>query len=356
MKKEALIKLIRNLLFFIVLIILTYWYIFRNQDMNELFAVVRSADVKYMLLGVGAMFIFYLMEAHNVQCVLKLFGDKVSAWAALKYTFIGYFFSAVTPAATGGQPVEVYYMSKDGVSGPHATMTLLIQLCGFQISTLGLGIICAIINPQLLSDGLLWLFLVGVTINGFALTLMLICTFSHRLAKKIVDIAVAILRFFKAKNIEAKKESLELGLKKYNDSSEFIKSHKPEFFKAIFRVFLQECVYYTVPFFVYRSMGLTEYNILQMLVMQAVLYTTVSGLPLPGAVGVSETVFLKIFKPAFGESRIGGAMLLSRFITFYLFVIISLVVVIINSIKTKSVEGQIDKDIEEIDEKYGIKT
>ena len=83
--------------------------------------------------------------------------------------------------------------------------------------------------------------------------------------------------------------------------------------------------------------------------MQAVLYTTVSGLPLPGAVGVSETVFLKIYGKAFGENLLKGTMLLTRGITFYLYVIVSLVVVIITAIKKKAVDSQIDEDVKELD-------
>ena len=84
--------------------------------------------------------------------------------------------------------------------------------------------------------------------------------------------------------------------------------------------------------------------------MQAVLYTTVSGLPLPGAIGVSETVFLGIFGVAFGQDLLKGAMLLNRIDTFYLFVIISLIVVIINAIRMKNVKGEIDKQVLAFDE------
>ena len=83
--------------------------------------------------------------------------------------------------------------------------------------------------------------------------------------------------------------------------------------------------------------------------MQAVLYTTVSGFPLPGSVGVSETVFLGIFGGVFGEKLLSGAMLLSRGITFYWYVIISLIVVVINAIRMKNVRGEIDEKIIEVE-------
>lgn len=351
MKKIISLKMLRNLIFFIILIFLTFWFIFKDQDMGELFNVVKSANKFYILLAIFVMLLYYLMEAFNVKSLLKAFGNKISIFNALKFTWIGFFFSSITPAASGGQPVEIYYMTKEKISGPHATMTLLIQLCGFQISTISLGIICAIINPTVLQSGLIWLFLLGLTINGFALAVMLICVFSKRLTKKIVNIFIKILKIFRVKNIEEKRVKIEEGLEKYNESSVFIKSNKNEFVKAILRVFIQICLYYSIPFFVYKAFGLSSHNFFEIFTMQAVLYTTVSGLPLPGAIGVSESVFLGIFEGVFGKELLSGAMLLSRGITFYWYVIVSLGVVVINAILMKNVKGEIDNEIIEFDEK-----
>ncbi len=83
--------------------------------------------------------------------------------------------------------------------------------------------------------------------------------------------------------------------------------------------------------------------------MQAILYTTVSSLPLPGAIGVSETLFLKIFGITFGKNILSSAMLLYRFVSFYLYIVICAIVVIINAIKTKDISSEIDNNIKEID-------
>ena len=165
---------------------------------------------------------------------------------------------------------------------------------------------------------------------------MLICVFSEKLTKKIVDIFVKILKFFKVKKLEEKKERLTNGLEKYNNNSKYIKTYKTEFVKSIIMIFLQIILSYLIPFFVYKSFGLNEYNLFQLFTIQAVLYTTVSGLPLPGAIGVSESVFLGLYGKVFEKNLLESAMLLNRGISFYIFVVISLVVVIFNIIKNKS--------------------
>ena len=350
MRKSTILKMGRNLAFFIALIAVTFYFIFKDQDLMKLWEVVKSSNLIYILVAILCMFVYFFMEAYNVRRILYVFGEKkISIFRGIKYTLIGFFFSAITPCASGGQPMEIYYMNKDGLSIARSTMTLLIQLCGYQICTISLAVFGAIFNPSLLQGSVLWLLIVGLLINGTALAVMLICIFSKRLTRKLIDLVIKIVKIFKKKGIEAFKKNLEDGLKKYEDSAEFIHTHKNEFIKAILRVLVQVIFYHSIPYFVYRSFGLDTLNYFQFFTMQSVLYSTVSGLPLPGAVGISENVFLTIYTAAFGEALLGGAMLLSRGITFYLFVAISAIVVLVNAVAKKKIRSELDEDVEEIE-------
>ena len=349
-KKRFGLKMLRNLIFFILLIIFTFWFIFKDQDLNELLNVVTMSNKYYILIGAILMLGVYLMESINVRAVLVSLGEKkFSIIRALKYTSIGAFFSAITPAATGGQPVEIYYMSKDKIKTSNGTMAMLIQLCGFQISTLSLSIICAILQPHLLSDGIIWFYLLGIIINGFVLSIMLLATFSTKMTRKLLNLLLKFMKKSKIKNYELRKKKLEDELKQYSKSSEYIKQHFGEFIKAIIRVFIQIIIYHSIPYFVYRAFGLNDLSFFDLFAMQAVFYSTVSGIPLPGSIGVSESLFLKLFGPAFGGVLLNGAMLLYRFVSFYLYIIIFAIVVIVTAVKTRNIENDIDKNIKEIE-------
>jgi hypothetical protein len=273
------------------------------------------------------------MEAFNVKKLLEVLGNKISIFKSLKYTFIGYFFSSITPAASGGQPVEIYYMTKEKVSGAKATLALLIHLCSFQIVTIVTGIICTIINYDMLKDGFIYLFIVGTSLNFIALLVMMVCIFSRRLAEMFINGIFTIFEALKIKRFDGKKESIIVSLDRYHEGSIFIKEHKIEFVKSILRVILQVIFYYSVPFFVYKSLGLNGYTLIDMFTIQAVLFVSVSSIPLPGAIGISESAFLNIYRTIYGELLLSGAVLLSRLLSFYIFVILSLIVVVFNVIK-----------------------
>lgn len=166
---------------------------------------------------------------------------------------------------------------------------------------------------------------------------------------KLVNLFIKLLKLLKIKKIELKKKKIEEGLNQYNESAKFIKEHKTEFIKSILRVYVQIIFFHSIPYFIYRAFGLNTHSFFEIFAMQAILYTTVSSLPLPGAIGVSETLFLKIFGIAFGKNILSSAMLLYRFVSFYLYIVICAIVVIINAIKTKDISSEIDNNIKEID-------
>ncbi len=53
------------------------------------------------------------------------------------------------------------------------------------------------------------------------------------------------------------------------------------------------------------------------MLLQAVISVSVDMLPLPGGMGISETLFLKIFPPVFGSTLLLPAMVLSRGLGYY---------------------------------------
>ena len=149
----------------------------------------------------------------------------------------------------------------------------------------------------------------------------------------------------------AEKEKLEKELESYQTSAKYIKEHKILMLKTVLTTVVQMIAYYSVPYWIYLSFGLTEHSIFEILTLQAVLYATVSGIPSPGSVGVSEGGFLGIFRNAFPETIISSAMLLTRGANFYLFIIISAIIVMISTFRDRREEKKQKSQNEEIIEK-----
>ena len=327
-------KLLMNFIFFSLLFIGTYYIIFKDQDIYSLVDNLKHVNLFYIFIGFLLMLCFYLLEAINVKNILKSFGEKITLKQTFNSTLIGAFFSAITPASSGGQPMQIYYLSKkDGVKVSHSTLALLIHLLGHQFSIVSIGIICALLNPIIFETKLMYLFIIGTSFNLIVLLLYFILIFSNRITNKLVNLARKIIKMLKLKNYKEIDKKINDELTLFHKSSKYIKKHKKEFFKAIFVAILQVLANYSVAYFIYRSFGLNEFSILYVISLQAILFCTVSCIPLPGSVGISETVFLLIYAYIYPDMLLHNALLLHRGVSFYLFVLINLIVVLINSIK-----------------------
>ena len=336
MDKKTAKRMVFNVLIFAALLAATFWFVFKDQDVGQIFDVAKSANPWFLLLGIFFMLMYFAMEAINIKSILKSFGEKLSFLKSYKFTLIGFFFAAITPSATGGQPLEVYYMAKEKIPAAHSTLALLVQVCGIQISTMLLGTISMLLNTDLLTGPVLWLSIFGFVINGIALIAMLICIFNNNLTRKLVHGFISLLKHLGFKKIEKKRKKIDNSLDQYADGAKYMKVHKKEFLVAILRVFIQFCFYFSVPYCIYRAFGLEGMNFFEVFALQAILFMATSALPLPGAIGASESVFLNLFGLAFGAELLPSAMLLNRGITFYLFVLITLFVVFFNIVRIKN--------------------
>ena len=326
-------KFIKNLLIFVLLIILTFYFLLKDQNILEIFSIISSIKIQYILVGILCMAIYIILEAVNIGRTLKALNEKSNFLSNIKYALIGFFFSAITPAASGGQPMQIYYMYKDNISISNSTLALLLNLLSMQISTIGIALVSLIFNYGYLNNFLIACFALGVFLNSTALILLLIAIFSKRMSAGLINIAIKVLRFLRIKNIEQKKEKFEYELKQYQENAVFVRNNVRLILKTLVTTLIQFLIYYSITYWVYLSFGFTEHNILQLISMQSVLYATVSGIPSPGAVGVSEGAFMQIFRQIYPETTISSAVLLNRGINFYLFVLVSGIVIIINQLR-----------------------
>lgn len=320
-------KLIRNLIIFVLLIILTFYMLLKDQDIFEIFRIIKNVKIEYIIIAILCMCVYIILEAVNMGRTLKKLGEKSSFFNNVKYSLIGFFFSSITPAASGGQPMQIYYMKKDKISVANSTLALLVNLTSMQVVTIGLAFVSLIFNYQYLNGALMLFFIIGISLNISALALLVISITSKRMTNGLINFAVKVMKFFRIRNVEAKQERLKEELDKYQQSSGYIRGNKKIIFKTILTTLIQFFFYYSITYWVYCSFGLEQKcGILKIVSMQSLVYATVSGIPSPGAIGVSEGAFIEIFKNVYPVSMINGVVILNRGINFYLFVIISAVV------------------------------
>lgn len=224
--------------------------------------------------------------------------------------------------------MQIYFMKKDKLPIPVTTLVLMIVTITYKAVLVVIGIVIWIFGRGFLEGYLgqyMWVFYLGVGLNIFCVTFMMILVFAPGLAKWIMVKGLKLIehfRFLKPKTTRL--EKLEASMDQYHETAAFWASHKLVILKVLLITMVQRILLFTVTYWVYRSLGFHGYSIITLTILQSVISVSVDMLPLPGGMGISESLYLVMFAPVFGEALL-PAMLLSRGISYYAQMLISAV-------------------------------
>lgn len=323
--------ILKNSIFFIALIAITFFVLFKDNSISDILSSLKLVNLIYVFIGILCMFLFICCEAINIRRMLRMFSYDISIFKGLKYSFVGFFFSSITPSASGGQPMQVYYMNKDNIKILHASLVLLIELASFQFVTIAIAIMSFIGNYDFiirLNTGIKILIFTGITFNFIVFCFIVLAIFSKAFITNIVNLIFKVVSKIKFINSDSLRKKVYKEVDQYEQGALFIKENTKVVMKVVLTTFAQMCFMYSITFFVYKAFNLSTFSFFTVFSLQSILFIAVSAIPLPGAVGSSEGGFLTLFRTLFPVNTLSSAMLLSRGISFYLFVIISGVIVL----------------------------
>lgn len=314
-------KSIINLIFLVAVFSFTVYSIFHGQDLSEILQKVLHTSPAYLLIGVVCVVIFIYGESYIIHYLLASLGIESKRFDCFLYSSAGFFFSCITPSASGGQPAQIYYMKKNDIPIPLATVILLVITIIYKFVLVVMGLFLMVFNPGFINEYLgdvLFVFYLGVGLNIFSVISMVILVFNQSLAKFIMLKGLRILeklRILKTK--PERMEKLSVSMDNYNKTAKYLKNHIGVMVKVFIVTFLQRIALFLAAYFAYRAFGLKGASIYSIIMLQAVISISVEMLPLPGGMGVSEGLFLSIFLPVFGPDLIVPGMILSRGLTYY---------------------------------------
>lgn len=337
-------KQIISILILIVIMLLTGSIFIKGCTVHDFINAFYHADYVFLLAGLGMMFLFIACEAANIFFIMKVLGQPVSLKKCFIYSFIGFYFSSITPSASGGQPAQVYYMKQDRISLPLSSLTMFYIMFVYQIGMILLGIAAFIFSYKtsiLFISRLKYLFLIGAVINTGAILLFFLLMFSSKIMPAILSFFIkAGSRLHLIKNRDHALQKAGKSMHDYHEKALIIKQHPVLFLQVLFITIIQMLALCLIPFFVYKSMGYHSDHLVGLTACQALLTIAVSAIPLPGAEGVTQAGFLQVFGMFFPNKAIAYAMVINRVLSFYLPLFISFIIYIIEHISVTKRSGQ----------------
>ena len=312
--------MIVNTVFLVAIFALTIYGVFHGEDLGAMMEAMRRADVRWLLPGLLCVVFFIWGESIIIYYMMRTLGIKRKKWTCFLFSSVGFFFSCITPSAAGGQPAQIYYMKKEKIPIPVSTLVLMIVTITYKLVLVVVGLWLVLFGQGFIHK-YLWsirhIFYLGTALNVFCVTAMLVLVFHPRLAREILVKGMALLeKLHFLHHKEARIEKLNASMDQYRDTAVFLKEHKQVIVNVFAITMFQRFALFTATWFVYKAFGLGGAKAVAVITLQAVIAVSVDMLPLPGGMGISETLYMVMFVPVFGPLLL-PSMLLSRGISYY---------------------------------------
>lgn len=321
-------KVIGNMLFLVLIFALTVYGVFHGEDLGALRTAIRGADWRFLLPGVGLVLFFIWGESIIIWYMMRSFGIYLKKRICFLFSSVGFFFSCITPSASGGQPMQVYYMKKENIPIPVAAVILMIITITYKLVLVVIGLGILLLGRGFLHrylEGILPVFYLGLALNVFCVAGMTVLVFRPALTEKILLAGVKLLeRLRLLRYREERREKLHKSMQVYRETAAYLNYHKRVMVHVFLITFVQRLALFAVTWLVYRAFGLLGTPVRDVVLLQAVISVSVDMLPLPGGMGISEILFLKIFASVF-QAMLLPAMILSRGLGYYSELLISAV-------------------------------
>ncbi|MDR1263152.1 MAG: flippase-like domain-containing protein [Oscillospiraceae bacterium] len=312
---------------------------FTATDVHLAWNALLHVEQGFLLATVGCWCAYVGFRALGLVVFCKFQGCGLGLGGALYVTFIGLFYSGITPAATGGQPMQVYEMNKRGVHASIGTSAVAFETAGFQFLLVALATVLWVWNRHTIGETVSvakW-----VLIGGFAMNLVWTVFLGLVLVKGAL-VARPVewtLRMLGRAHLLRNPDGKVAGLRKYVAEYESILT---DMFKRPALIIsctalsaMQVIAYMSMVYFIYRGFGWVGMPYGVIVDIQMLLYLVASMVPTPGATGAQEGSFYVFLGKVFPESSVFPAMLVWRFFTYYLMLIVGAITLLSGIVRMK---------------------
>lgn len=311
-----------------------------SKSFTEAFGSVTWQNA---LIALAVVLGIMVLDSLKFVIVLHATTRKIHPLIGAKTSFLGKYYDAITPFATGGQPMQVYYLYKKGLSGGTSTAVVLIKYTFNTIAALTVGLVCMACNTGVVAKMDNGTFLavagwIGWALNAclplFLLMFIVMPKFAKKLTQGFINIGYK-LRI--VKNKEKVIQKAQNAVQDFRASFIIMSKHPLHLILLILTCAVEMALTYAVPFaMILLFGGIPEdanvwQSLFEIMALNAYVSLGASVVPTPGSSGALEGLMSLAFANL--KEIFVWVMFTWRFSVFYVYIIVGVLITIFNFIR-----------------------
>lgn len=325
-KKKA-----KQLIFFLINLVVLAFVLYSQLKQEGVISLVELFS--YDLNGwffLGALLVLILMmilKSVRFNILIKESTGRSRPFLSYKTAALGKYYDNITPMATGGQPFQIYYLNKRGLSASTAISVPLAKYFVNQFAFMTISVIavvyCFCFNALASSVVVKIVSVVSFSLNILLVVGMILLSVNKRVGRIIVCKVLKFLQKIKIiKNYDKQYNRVMKTVEDYQTSMQNFMKNKWQFIILYIISLIILIMSYSFPYLIYCGMvGFDASVMVDMIVKTAMIEIAASLIPLPGGTGMNEFSFTAVFASFFVEGKLFWALLIYRFFSYYFYLL-----------------------------------
>ena len=287
-------------------------------------ARLQDIEVRWALL-LPAFLAFALAIAAGTAKLVLIMNRTTgkSSWAvALRTVIMGRYYDNITPGAVGGQPFQIYYLTKNGYSAAESAAIPLAASMSMQLALIILAVgMFSFCGNLILSDAIHVTAWIGLLFYAFFPVVILLSVIFPKTVAAATEWVYSLL--FKLKLVKDKDAAVAKARGHVEEYSSCIRSllrRKRLCVQILVLSLIYQLAMHTIPYFVLLAFG-GELDWLSCVVTTIAINSSIAFIPTPGNAGAAEGSFYLVFS-LLTSGSVFWAMLFWRFFNYYAWIIL----------------------------------
>ncbi len=320
---------------------------------NEL---AKSTNVWWLFAAFGCFIATMIVESLRYYILILRGSKKSRPIVSYNTAAIGKYYDFITPLSTGGQAMQISYLTRKKIDGSFAASVPVTKYIYNQFCYLFVIVVLFLLSgqPEFGDFGAKFIGVaayIGLAFQFFLLAIVFFFSISKRIAPACT---IGVLKFLrKIHIIKDYKEIYVKVLKFVHDYQISFKKFFTDFF-SFFVMFLSSLLLIVirsmVPFFIYSAFFGFSASLIVPICARTLMCELAMGIwILPGNVIFADVAFMALFKSVFTGGTLFWALLFWRIISYYLYIIQGFIAVpIINHNNPKFFKAKLQKSKKKI--------
>lgn len=312
-----------------------------QKSFAEAFSVVTLKNALWAIL---ALMSIIFLDILKFVIILHATTGKIRPLIGAKTSLLGRYYDYITPFSTGGQPMQIYYLYRKGFGGGMSSAVVMIKYFFNTTAWLLVAFVCMVCNTQVLKtveNGTVLLVAgwagwgINVCLPIFILMFVIMPKFARKLTNGVVHLGHKLKL---VKNEEKVIKKAEGAVRDFRSAFVIMSKRPLHLVLLSISCLLELSLTFAFPYFIIKMFnGLPEgqggiATMFAVMALHAYAAFGASVIPTPGSSGAVEGLITMAFS-AIAGSTLMWVIFTWRFSTFYLYIVIGVLMSVFNLIR-----------------------